>query len=70
MANAVLVVDMLKGFLEPGHNLYCGDECREIIPNVRRLLDREREAGSRIYFVCDNHEPDGDSDGTSITVKK
>ena len=56
MANAVLVVDMLKGFLEPGHNLYCGDGCREIIPNVRRLLEQEREAGSRILFICDNHD--------------
>ena len=58
MANAVLVVDMLKGFLEPGHNLYCGDRCREIIPKVRRLLERELEAGSRVFFICDNHDPD------------
>jgi len=58
MANAVLVVDMLKGFFEPGHNLYCGDGCREIIPNVRRLLEQERAAGSRIYFICDSHDPD------------
>ena len=57
MANAVLVVDMLKGFMEPGHNLYCGDECRRIIPTVRALLEREREAGSKIFFICDNHEP-------------
>ena len=56
MANGVLVVDMLKGFLEPNHNLYCGDGCREIIPNVRRLLEREREAGSSILFICDNHD--------------
>ena len=39
MPNVVLVVDMVKGFLEPGHNLYCGDGAREIIPNVQRLLD-------------------------------
>ena len=58
MANAVLVVDMLRGFLEPGHNLYCGDGSREIIPNVRRLLERERAAGSDIFFICDNHAPD------------
>ena len=56
MANAVVVADMLRGFLEPGHNLYCGDQSREIIPNVRRLL--EREAGSTILFICDNHDPD------------
>jgi nicotinamidase-related amidase len=54
----VLVVDMLVGFLEPGHDLYCGDVSRRIVPNVRRLLERERAAGSAILFICDNHEPD------------
>ena len=58
MANVVLVMDMLKGFLEPGHNLYCGDASRDIVPNVRGLLRREQEAGSTILFICDNHEPD------------
>ena len=58
MGNTVVVADMVKGFLEPGHNLYCGDKSREIIPNVWRLLERERAAGSSILFVCDNHEPD------------
>ena len=36
MSNVVLVVDMLKGFLEPGCNLYHA-ESRDIIPNVDRL---------------------------------
>ena len=58
MANAVVVIDMVKGFLEPGHNLYCGDASRQIIPKVADLLKREKEAGSSILFVCDNHEPD------------
>ncbi len=58
MANAVVVIDMVKGFLEPGHNLYCGDASRQIIPLVADLLQREKEAGSSILFVCDNHEPD------------
>ena len=58
MANAVVVIDMVKGFLEPGHNLYCGDASRQIIPQVADLLQREKEAGSSILFVCDNHEPD------------
>lgn len=58
MPNAVLVVDMLRGFLEPGHPLYCGDEARRIIPSVRRLLERELGQGSRLFFICDNHAPD------------
>ena len=58
MSNVVLVVDMLKGFLESGHNLYCGDDCRDIIPNVKMMLERELKAGSGIFFICDNHESD------------
>ena len=58
MGNVVLVVDMLRGFLEPGYNLYCGDEASKIIPNVQRLLQHENQAGSQVLFVCDNHDPD------------
>ena len=60
MGNVVLVVDMLRGFLEPGYNLYCGDEASKIIPNVQRLLQHENQAGSQVLFVCDNHDPDPD----------
>ena len=58
MSNVVLVVDMVRGFLESGHNLYCGDAARDIIPNVQSLLARERAAGSQILFVSDHHDPD------------
>ena len=58
MGNAVLVVDMLRGFLEPGHNLYCGDEARTIIPRVQQLLDEELKAGAQVLFIRDTHEPD------------
>lgn len=58
MGDAILVVDMLVGFLEPGHNLYCGDEARRIIPNVQKLIESGLGAGSKVFFICDNHEPD------------
>ena len=58
MSNVVLVVDMLIGFMEPGKNLYCGDEARQIIPNIKRLIESEQAAGSSIIFVADNHDPD------------
>ena len=56
MPNTVLVIDMVNGFLEPGHNLYCGDDSRQIIPKVYELLDRERTAGSEILFISDHHD--------------
>ena len=58
MVNVVLVVDMLRGFLEPGHNLYSGDDARAIIPNVQRLLDKETSQGSNVIFIHDTHAPD------------
>ncbi len=55
---AVIVVDMLRGFLEPGHNLYGGDACRAIIPGLRAYLERERAQGSLLVFLADAHEVD------------
>ena len=56
MTNAVLVVDMLVGFLEPGHNLYCGEDARKIIPCVQRLIESEQAKCSTVFFVADNHD--------------
>lgn len=58
MSDVVLVIDMQRGFLEEGNPLYCGDEARQIIPNVQRLLDRELARGSTIIFTADAHAPD------------
>jgi len=58
MANAVIVVDMQRGFLEEGYPLYCGEGARKIIPNVRRLLEEELARGSTLFFTADTHDPD------------
>jgi nicotinamidase/pyrazinamidase len=58
VANALLIVDMVRGFLEPGHALYCGEASRAIIAPIRRLAERELNLGGRILFLCDNHAPD------------
>ena len=58
MANAVLVTDMLHGFMEEGCPLYCGANARRIIPSIVRLLEKETKAGSKIFFICDHHDPD------------
>ena len=58
MTDVVLVVDMLRGFLEEGNNLYCGDDARRIIPNVQALLQRETARGSSLFYICDTHAPD------------
>jgi nicotinamidase/pyrazinamidase len=58
MVNAVLVIDMVRGFMEEGYTLYIGAKARGIIPMIQKLLDRELARGSKIYFICDNHDPD------------
>jgi nicotinate phosphoribosyltransferase len=58
MANAILVIDMLRGFMEEKNPLYCGDRARRIIPNIQRLLEKEQAQGSKIFYICDHHDPD------------
>jgi len=58
MANAVLVIDMVRGFMEEGYPLYCGERARRIIPSVQRLLEGEISRGSKVFFICDHHAPD------------
>ena len=58
MADAVLVVDMLRGFCQEGNPLYCGPTARQIIPNVQKLLDKELSRGSKVIFLIDTHDPD------------
>jgi len=58
MTRAVVVIDMIRGFLEEGYPLYCGLEARSIIPNIQKLLERESAQDSQIFYVCDHHTPD------------
>lgn len=58
MADVVIVVDMLVGFLEEGYPLYCGPAARAIIPRVQRILEEEIAKGSHIIYLVDSHDPD------------
>jgi nicotinamidase-related amidase len=58
MPDAVLVIDMLRGFMEEGYPLYCGAGACKIIPEVERVLDAEIRKGSKIFFITDCHAPD------------
>lgn len=54
----VIVVDMLRGFLEPGRPLDCGETARAIVPAVRRTIEGEMARGATVLWVADNHAPD------------
>ena len=58
MANVVLVIDMVNGFMQSGNSLYCGDDAMAIVPNVQRLIEREQAEGGTVLFLCDTHDPD------------
>jgi nicotinate phosphoribosyltransferase len=55
--NAVIVIDMIRGFFEERYPLYLGVRARRIIPNIQRLLEQEIEKGSKVFFLCDQHAP-------------
>jgi nicotinamidase/pyrazinamidase len=56
MNNAVIVVDMLNGFLKEGKLANPG--ARWIIPNVVDLLQRKVQENWKVIFVADNHKKD------------
>ncbi|MCL2149436.1 MAG: cysteine hydrolase [Dehalococcoidia bacterium] len=58
MSNAVIVIDMLRGFLEESYPLYSGPAARAIIPNILALLAHETERGAAVFFIADNHAPE------------
>ncbi|MBU1275642.1 MAG: cysteine hydrolase [Proteobacteria bacterium] len=57
MAHALIIVDMLHDFVRPGGALFVPG-APGIVPVIQRELDRAREAGDAVIFVCDAHDPD------------
>jgi len=54
---ALLVVDMLNDFILPGAPLEV-PEARDIIPNVKREIEKARKNKEYIIYVCDSHTED------------
>lgn len=55
---ALLVIDMLRDFVEPGGALDCGEEARRIIPFVRAKIEEFHQAGELVIFIRDSHRLD------------
>ena len=58
MTRTLLVIDMIVGFLDPEKPLYVGHEAARIVSRVEELIIREKDKGSNVVFVADNHDPD------------
>ncbi len=54
---ALLVIDMLRDFLEPEGALFCGEKARSIIPFVAKQIEAFRQSGDPVIFICDSHRP-------------
>ncbi|MDF2565381.1 MAG: isochorismatase hydrolase [Massilibacillus sp.] len=58
MRKALLVVDMLKDFINPEGALFCGMQGQAIVPFIKEKITESRLAGDTIIFICDRHESD------------
>ncbi len=54
---ALLIVNMLKDFVEPGAPMEV-PAGRDIIENIAGEIRYAREKGRPIIYICDSHEPD------------
>ncbi len=55
----LIIVDMLKDFMEKGGTLYCGDKGRDIIPFIKSKIGECRTSPDcRVIYICDAHDPD------------
>ena len=57
-STALVVVDMENEFCKPGGKLYHSEDVDEVIPKLRHLLRRSREAGVQVMFVQSVRFPD------------
>jgi nicotinamidase/pyrazinamidase len=55
---ALIVIDMLNDFLDPGGSLFVGAQAREIISFVAQKIAEFRAQGRMIIFVSDAHAAD------------
>lgn len=54
---ALLIIDMLKDFVEDGAPLEVSLG-RKIVQNIKSQIDEARKQGIPIIYVCDNHKED------------
>ena len=54
----LIVVDMLKDFIEPDGALAIGPTGRDIIVPIREKIAETKAQGGKVVFLADNHAPD------------
>jgi nicotinamidase-related amidase len=55
---ALLIIDMLRDFIEKDGALYCGPAGEKIVQFIKQKADETRKAGGVVIYITDNHKPD------------
>lgn len=55
---ALLVIDMLKDFIEKDGALYCGEAAERIVPFIKSKIDEFRKEKSPVIYIVDSHDAD------------
>lgn len=55
---ALLVIDMLRDFVEKEGSLYCGPAASAVVPVVAEEIQQARQQGAPVIYICDSHRPD------------
>ncbi|MFY9536015.1 MAG: isochorismatase family cysteine hydrolase [Bacillota bacterium] len=55
---ALVVIDMLRDFLEPDGRLYIGPTSKDVIEAVRQEVEKARASGWPVVYICDSHSED------------
>lgn len=55
---ALLVIDMLNDFIKPDGALYIGEAAQRVTKEVEAIIDKARQEGMPVIYICDNHRAD------------
>ena len=55
MSSALIIIDMLRDFLEEGGSLYIGGDSKAVIQNVAARLKECRQEEKPVIYIMDSH---------------
>ncbi len=55
---ALLIIDMLVDFIDPGGLLYIGPSASDLTAAVKSRLQLYRSSGDKVIYICDRHHED------------
>ncbi|RLG12775.1 cysteine hydrolase [Candidatus Pacearchaeota archaeon] len=53
---ALLIIDMLNDFIDEKGVLFCGESARQIIPEIKKLIEEFKKQNLPLIYICDSHQ--------------